>query len=76
MKGEINDVIQSAGGYEGIERLAKHGRQLHNRAVCDLFAGFASNLFHLLKTGAGSFAGGRRAARGLGVQDDAQQHAV
>jgi len=76
VNGEINDVIKSAGGYEGIERLAKHGKQLHNRAVCDLFAGFASNLFHLLKKGAGSFSGGRRIARGLGVRDDTRQHAV
>lgn len=76
MNGEIDDVIESVGGYEGFDKLVRHGRQLHNRAVYDLFAGWASSLVHLLKTGAGLFTGGRRTSRTLGGPEDAQQHAA
>jgi len=76
VKGDIYDVMESVGGYDGFERLVKDGRQLHNRAVYDLFAGLTGRLFDLLKTGAGWFSGGRHTARGLGVPNDARQHAL
>jgi hypothetical protein len=53
MDRKINDVMQSVGGYEEFEQLVKRGRQMHDRAVFDLFAPLASKAAHFVKENLG-----------------------
>ena len=51
MKDYNYGVIESVGGYEAFERLVTQGRQLHNKAIFDLFSGLATNFLQVAKTG-------------------------
>jgi len=43
------DVIQSAGNYVEFEQLVQRGRQMHDRAVFDLFARSVSTIVVFVK---------------------------
>ena len=49
MDRKIYDVLQSVSDYEDYAQLVKHGRQLHDQAVFNLFASLVSKAMLLLK---------------------------
>ena len=48
---EQNLVIDSVGGYEAFDQLVKRGKQMHDQAVFELFAGMLSKAFASFKKG-------------------------